>query len=174
MINHTTGLITVIFVFVSFIFSIYKWLKRKKKRISILAMKIKLLLKEVREGLDIMKNELKTPLPEKRWKGEENITKEDMYIILAVSKSEKNKTKEFSPSDIKGRCENYYENITQDWKKIVEFPIERKWEKILEECKNTGKWQKIQKNIEETEKIIKMLEHIKSSLDYNSKRWFPK
>jgi len=130
-----------------------------------LAIKIDSLLKEVEKGLDIMKNELNEPLPEKRWK-EEPITSKEISIISKVSKFEKNKAEKFSPRKIKEYCENYYENIIQDWEKILKFPIIREWEKILEYHKNrnTKEWQKIQKDIEETEKVIKMLEHIKFSL----------
>jgi len=60
----------------------------KRIRNFIVARKIDSLLKEIKEGLDIMKNELRNSLPEKSWK-EEFITKEDILIISAVSKSEK-------------------------------------------------------------------------------------
>ena len=140
----------------------------------IVARKIDSLLKEIKEGLDIMKNELRNSLPEKSWK-EEFITNEDTFIISAVSKSEKNKPEEFSPNDIKEHCKNYFENITQHWQKFIEFPIVREWRKILEERKNTEEWKKIQKDIETTEKIIKMLERTKFLLEKNyKKRLFPK
>lgn len=95
--NCITGSITTIAVSATFIFSIYKWWEHKRERSSTLAGKIYSLLKEIGEGLDIIKNGPTDPpkfLPEKKWK-EDPITNKDIFIISAASKSKKIKQMDF-------------------------------------------------------------------------------
>jgi len=134
------------------------------------------ILKEIEEGLDIMKKEQKIPLPKESWKGEKTIQDEVMLIILALSKSE-NKAEDFSPNEIKRHCKHYFEIITQHWQKILDdLVLYKDLQKILKdhEDKNTEVWQNIQKDIEYAENLIKMLKSTKSSLKENSKKCCPK
>jgi len=133
--------------------------KNIKEQCSILAMKIDSLLKEIGEGLDMIKNGPNDPpklLPERKWR-EEPITNKDVSIISAVSKSDKDKTVDFPPIDIKDCCENYYENITKHWQKISAFSSSLREDK-----------ENIQKDIEETKKLIDMLKKTKALLEKNS------
>jgi hypothetical protein len=84
-----------------------------------------------------------------------------MFIILALSKSG-SKTEEFSPRNIRKRCKDYYETITEHWQKVLQFPS------LLEDEKN------IKNDIEITGKVIEMLKQTKSLLEKNSKKCFPK
>ena len=155
-----------------------KW--EHKRNNSLLGMSIiESLLKEIKIGLDIIKNEEEKSLPKENWEGIKTIPNEVMSIILAINKSEKNKLEAFNLNEIRDYCKKYFEYITKHWQVILDSRIlyGNNWQNTLEHHKNenTKDWQKIQEYQKETEKIIEMLKQTKRLLEDNSKKWlFPK
>jgi len=100
------------------------------------------LLEEVRTGLDIIKNNQCGPPPKNSWDGMKTIPDEVMLIIFDFPEKIKQKSK-FNCKDIRSHCKNYFEHITEDWNKNIQY--------------YQG----------ETEEVKKMLEQTKSLLEKN-------
>jgi len=111
---------------------------------------IKLFLEEVKIGLDIIQKKQNNSLPNESWNEMKTIQYEVMLIISKISKSNK----------VLDICENYFKNITKNYKRTVESQVYNI---------NAQNDIEIQKYKEETENTIKILEQTIALLDENYK-----
>ena len=134
-----------------------KWDQKKKNSFAGAAV-IDSLLEEVYAGLDIIKKKQNKFLPNKNWKEIKNVSYEIMSVISKSSK-------------VMDHCKNYFENITKNYKKAMEYQfLNGNPQSAYEKRKLSENSQKIQEYRKETENLIEMLEQTKLLFEKNYKK----
>lgn len=146
---------------------------RKRRSYSILGVAVlSTLIEEVQNGRNIIRdtltvdnNVLPNALPRKSWVGINTISDEILLRILAVTKGKKDVG--FPATEVRIHTKNYFDHMVVNWDQVVEAAHHDP------DYKTTVKSRYFTYD-EAATGVLNMLENIRSLLEENSKKWFPK
>jgi hypothetical protein len=146
---------------------------RKRKNYSKLGVAIlDTLIEEVKLGRDIIRNTLDpnnrvvpNPLPRKSWNGINTITDDVLLRIFEVSK--KSKDVGFPAKEVRSHTKNYFDHMVPNWDLVINEAVQGKDFKAYASARFST-YDKAATG------VLEMLDHIKTLLENNSKRIWPK
>ncbi len=146
---------------------------RKRKNYCMLGVAIlDTLIEEVKLGRDIIRNTLDptnnglpSPLPRKSWNGINTITDEVLLRIFEVSK--KSQDVGFPAKAVRSHTKNYFDHMAPNWDQVINEAVQGRNFKAYAQTRYSSYDQA-------STGVLDMLEHIKTLLEENSKRIWPK
>jgi len=170
-----------VFPFTVAFFAYYLFGKRdeykKRGKYSILGSELILtLIEEVETGYNIIieplhptyYNKLPLSLPNKSWNGINTIPDEILLRIFEVTSGIPDEG--FPAKEIRIHTKNYFEHIIPNWEQMVKVS----WVTSLSGGDDSTILEYKQNYGVAAGNVLKMLYHVKSLLDKNANRWFPK
>jgi len=138
----------------------------KRRQYSTLGVAImESLLEEVTNGINIMRNQLLSPLPVRSWDCVKTISDDVLLRIIAASKDVR--PVHFPPREIRIHCKNYFEHMSANWATAIQYAMQNDLSHV-QALVGSGQY------VQAAEGVRAMLTQCKELLEGNAKKTFPK